>query len=101
MSCYFRHLKELFDEAGIEVSTANRKQVDQAIHQIVNVPYKECPQAWKKIQTGDNKQRSKAERVCDQVAYSHELNTLPSCEFSSTLALKTSIKPCVIIERPF
>jgi len=49
MSCYFRHLKELFDEAGIEVTPANRKQVDQTIHRLVNVPYKECPQAWKKL----------------------------------------------------
>ena len=49
MSCYFRHLKELFDEAGIEVTPANRNQVDQAIHRLVNVPCKECPQAWKKL----------------------------------------------------
>ena len=49
MSCYFRHLKELFDEAGIEVTPDNKKQVDQAIHQIVNTSYKECPQTWKKL----------------------------------------------------
>ena len=49
MSCYFRHLKDVFSEAGIEVTSANRKRVDQAIHQIVEVDYKECPAAWKKF----------------------------------------------------
>lgn len=49
MSCYFRHLNDVFNEAGIEVTPANRKRVDQAIHQIVEVDYKECPAAWKKF----------------------------------------------------
>ena len=49
MSCYFRHLDDIFNEAGITVTPANRKQVDQAIHQIVGVEYKECPAAWKKL----------------------------------------------------
>lgn len=49
MSCYFRHLKDVFNEAGIEVTSANRKLIDQAIHQIVEADYKECPAAWKKI----------------------------------------------------
>jgi len=49
MSCYFRHLDDIFNEAGIVVTPANRKQVDQAIHQIVGVEYKECPAAWKKL----------------------------------------------------
>ena len=49
MSCYFRHLDDIFNEAGIEVTSANRRQVDQVIHQIVEVDYKECPAAWKKL----------------------------------------------------
>jgi len=49
MSCYFRHLKEIFDEAGIVVTSSNRKQIDRAIHQIVDVSYKDCPQAWKAL----------------------------------------------------
>ena len=47
MSCYFRHLKNILDEAGIEVTPANRKQIDQAIHQIVGVTHKNCPETWK------------------------------------------------------
>ncbi len=49
MSCYFRHLKEIFDSAGIEVTKDNRKQVDEAIHKLLKVKYKDCPQTWKKI----------------------------------------------------
>ncbi len=49
MSCYFRHLKNTLEEAGIEVTPDNRKQVDRAIHQIVGVTYKDCPETWKKL----------------------------------------------------
>ena len=46
MSCYFRHLKDIFDEAGIEVTSINRKQIDQLIHQIVGTDYKDCSGTW-------------------------------------------------------
>ncbi len=49
MSCYFRHLKEIFSEAGIEVTTANRKKVKQAIHKLTGVGRSDCPAAWKKL----------------------------------------------------
>ena len=49
MSCYFRHLGELFAEAGIEVTAATRKQVDQAIHRLIEVDYKDCPAAWRTL----------------------------------------------------
>ena len=49
MSCYFRHLKNIFDEAGIEVTPGNKKQIDQAIHQIVGTNYKDCPDTWQKL----------------------------------------------------
>ena len=49
MSCYFRHLKDLFAEAGVEVSAANKKQLDQAVHRLVDAEYKNCPVAWKKL----------------------------------------------------
>ena len=49
MSCYFRHLKVIFDEAGIEVTAGNRKQVDQAIHKLMGTGYKNCPGTWKKL----------------------------------------------------
>jgi len=49
MSCYFRHMKTIMDEAGIEITLANKKQVDQAIHKAVGVGYKDCSATWKKI----------------------------------------------------
>ena len=49
MSCYLRHLKDIIEETGIEVTSANRKQIDQAIHQIIGVTYKNCPETWKKL----------------------------------------------------
>jgi hypothetical protein len=52
MSCYFRHMQEIFAEAGIQVTPANKKQLDQAVHKIVDVEYKNCPAAWKAIKAG-------------------------------------------------
>ncbi len=49
MSCYFRHLKDIFAEAGFEITSSNKKQVDQAIHQIVGTNYKDCPDTWRRI----------------------------------------------------
>ncbi len=43
MSCYFRHLKDILEEAHIVVSPQNKKQIDEAFHKIVGVDYKECP----------------------------------------------------------
>ena len=60
MSCYFRHMKNILDEAGITVTPSNRKQIDQAFHQIVGVTYKDCPAAWKKLKQeliGDERKR--------------------------------------------
>ncbi len=43
MSCYFRHIKGILDEAGIKVTPSNKGQIDRAIHQAVKVAYKDCP----------------------------------------------------------
>ena len=51
MSCYFRHLKDVFDEAEITVTPANRRKVDQAIQRIVGTtgqPYPETCWSLKK-----------------------------------------------------
>ena len=49
MSCYIRHLKDVLGESGIEVTDENRKQIDRAIHEIVNTIYKDCPGTWKEV----------------------------------------------------
>ena len=60
MSCYFRHLQEILAEAGIEVTSRNRKEIDQAFHKIAGVNYKDCPATWKRLKTelaGDEPKR--------------------------------------------
>jgi ribosomal protein L17 len=49
MSCYFRHMKDIFEEAGIEVTEENKKAVDQVVHELVSVKYKNCSPAWKAV----------------------------------------------------
>lgn len=49
MTCYFRHLKEIFVEANITVTSENKKAIDQIIHEILGVKYKNCPSAWRKL----------------------------------------------------
>ena len=50
MSCYFRYLNDVFAEAGIRVTDANKQALDQAIHSFVQVGYKTClPDCWSKV----------------------------------------------------
>jgi len=69
MSCYFRHLKDILAEAGVEVTPSNKRKVDQAIHRIVGVEYKDCPVAWKalkeQIMGDEQKRRDFVEKLKD------------------------------------
>ncbi len=49
MTCYFRHLQNIFVKAGIEVTSQNKREIDMAIHNIVNVEYKNCPATWREV----------------------------------------------------
>lgn len=49
MTCYFKHLKQVFEKAGIEVTNENKRKIDKIIHAIVGVDYKNCPAAWKEV----------------------------------------------------
>lgn len=49
MTCYFRHLGTIFEEAGIAVTKENRNNLDELIHGIVGVDYKNCPEAWRRV----------------------------------------------------
>ncbi len=51
MTCYFRHLEDIFKKAGIEVNHDNKVELDKLIHDIVGVRYKNCPVAWREIKT--------------------------------------------------
>ncbi|MCI0528225.1 MAG: hypothetical protein L0Y56_12370 [Nitrospira sp.] len=60
MSCYFRYIKDVLKEARINVTPQNKKEIDQAIHQMVNVKYKKCmPDCWSEVKkwVGDEKGR--------------------------------------------
>ncbi len=49
MTCYFRHLERVFEKAGIQVTTHNKKQVDRLIHSLVKTTYKDCPNTWREV----------------------------------------------------
>ena len=49
MSCYFRHMKDVFEEAGVEVTQENKREIDRVIHEMVDVDYKNCSPAWKEV----------------------------------------------------
>ena len=62
MSCYFRHMKDILDEAGIEVTKENKKDIDRLIHGLVDVEYKNCSPTWKAVKeeiNSDEKLRSR------------------------------------------
>lgn len=68
MSCYFRHLKGILEEAGIGIAPGNRKEIDQAFHQIVGVAYKNCPATWKRLKQemlGDEQKQELAQKLQD------------------------------------
>jgi hypothetical protein len=61
MSCYFRHIKDVLDEAGVAVTTENKKDIDRIIHDLVDVEYKNCSNTWKAVKRqikGDDRARS-------------------------------------------
>ena len=49
MTCYFRHLRQVFEKAGIEVTSENKRDIDRVIHRIVGIEYKNCPDAWREV----------------------------------------------------
>ena len=49
MSCYFRHMDDIFTLAGISVTSQNRKQLDETIHKLMGTHYKDCPSTWREF----------------------------------------------------
>jgi hypothetical protein len=49
LTCYFRHLSVVFDQAGIKVTSENKKDVDRVIHELVGVDYKDCSGTWRAV----------------------------------------------------
>jgi len=49
LTCYFRHLKDVFEKAGIEVTNENKRDLDRAIHAHMGVEYKDCSSTWRAV----------------------------------------------------
>ncbi len=49
MTCYFRHLKLIFEKANIIITKENKQDVDKVIHSIVGIDYKNCSATWKEV----------------------------------------------------
>lgn len=49
MTCYFRHLGEVFKKAGITVTSENKRELDMIIHRIVGVAHKNCPAVGREV----------------------------------------------------
>jgi hypothetical protein len=49
MTCYFRHLKTIFEKTGITITKENKQDIDRVIHSIAGVEYKNCPATWKEV----------------------------------------------------
>jgi hypothetical protein len=73
MSCYFRHIKDLFEEAGVEVTKQNRPVLRARVAQLVGDPDGDCASTWKLVKEwkADPKRRKRlvrALRSCREAA---------------------------------
>ena len=61
MSRKSRHMKDVLEEVGIEVTKDNTREIDRAIHDIVNVGYKNCCPTLKAVKEikGDEKAKKR------------------------------------------
>ncbi len=66
MTCYFRHMGEIFTEIDVEVTAENKKEIDRKIHEYLGVEYKNCSATWKLI---------KEKRAADPEKFINELKT--------------------------
>ena len=67
MTCYFRHINELFAELGVVVTPANKQDIDKVIHKLVGVDYKNCSAAWKTIKKQRDEDASRFMKSLDGV----------------------------------
>ena len=75
MSCYFRHMKDILEEIGINITPENKKEVDRIIHKIVEVEYKNCPPTWKAVKEEIKNDSEKRARFVARLKQEFVLNT--------------------------
>ncbi len=49
VTCYFKHLKDIFEVAEINVTKENKREIDKIIHDIVGIKYKDCSATWREV----------------------------------------------------
>jgi hypothetical protein len=42
-------MKDVLEEAGIQITPENKKEIDRIIHGLVDVAYKDCSPTWKEV----------------------------------------------------
>jgi len=47
MTCFTRHLKDLFGEIGVEMNPESKRRVQNELTEIVNPESKKCWDVWK------------------------------------------------------
>ena len=66
MTCYFRHMTDIFSQLGVEITQDNKKDIDRKIHEYLGVEYKNCSETWKLI---------KERRAADPEKFINDLKT--------------------------
>jgi hypothetical protein len=62
MSCYIRHLADVFKTLGMENNKDNRKMMDKSIRKVLKTD-QPCPDVWKQLKTILADEKKKKELV--------------------------------------
>ena len=70
MSCYLRHLRDVFEALGLDYDRSNRARVDDAVRAVLGVGHDaSCPQVWAAVKAlPDAGRRELADRVSERLA---------------------------------
>jgi hypothetical protein len=49
MTCYFRHIQNIFKKIGLDINKTNKREIDRVIHKMVGVNYKNCSATWREV----------------------------------------------------
>jgi len=49
MTCYFRHIQNIFKKIVLDINKTNKREIDRVIHKMVGVNYKNCSATWVEV----------------------------------------------------
>ena len=64
---YLRHLKDILDESGIEVTLENKQRIDRAIHRLADIEYKNCQVTWQRLKQDILKDEQKRQQFIQEL----------------------------------